>query len=97
MSTSEACPVVSLNALWYFIAEYYYIFGLLGILFGLWLMILGGRMYKITLFFFGEFAISTFIMVVMYAWVYPEYAPTWTVWLTGVVALGMGAGIGFAS
>jgi hypothetical protein len=40
---------------------------------------------------------TSFIMIIMFVFVYPSNSPLWIVWLTLVVALGMGSGIGYAA
>jgi hypothetical protein len=52
-TTKEACPVISLSTLWYFLNDYSYIIGLIILFVGIWLMIEGGRKYRITMFFAG--------------------------------------------
>jgi hypothetical protein len=53
MTTKEACPVLSLGTLWHFFNMYYHIFGVTMILGGIFLMIFGGRFYKVTMFLAG--------------------------------------------
>ena len=64
---------------------------------GGFLLTFGGRMYKVTMFIAGEVSIASFIMIVMFAAVYPNNSPMWVVWLTLMVSVGMGAGIGYAA
>ena len=49
------------------------------------------------MFFAGQIAIAAFIMILMFSQVYPNNSPMWVVWLTLMVSVGMGAGIGFAA
>lgn len=53
MSSKDACPKLTLGSLWYFFNENYYIFGLLMMGLGVFLMIVGGRYYKFTMFLTG--------------------------------------------
>jgi hypothetical protein len=53
MTSAEACPVLSLGTLWTFFNTYYYVFGLLMMGLGVFLMVLGGRLYKVTMFLSG--------------------------------------------
>ena len=64
---------------------------------GLFLLVFGGRMFKITMFLAGEVSVASFIMIIMFAAVYPNNSPMWVVWLTLMVSTGMGAGIGYAA
>jgi hypothetical protein len=97
MTSSDACPVLALGTLWHFFNEYYYIFGVSMILIGLFLMIFGGRLFKITLFLSGTASVAAAIMMVMFAIVYPSYCPMWVLWLTLMVSVGLGSGVGFAA
>ena len=97
MDTSEACPVLSLGTLWHFFNTYYYIFGVTMILTGLFLMIFGGRLFKVTMFLAGMVSVTAFIMIIMFAMVYPSNSPMWVVWLTLMVGAGMGCGVGYAA
>ena len=38
-----------------------------------------------------------FILIIMFAEVYPHNSPMWVVWLTLMVSLGLGSGIGYAT
>jgi hypothetical protein len=53
LTSSDACPVLTLGTLWHFFNKYYYIFGVSMILGGIFLMIFGGRLYKVTMFLAG--------------------------------------------
>lgn len=97
MSSQSACPVLALGTLWQFFNQYYYIFGLAMMATGGFLLVLGGRMFKVTMFIAGEVSVASFIMIVMFAAVYPNNSPMWVVWLTLMVSTGMGAGIGYAA
>jgi len=97
MTTKEACPVLTLGSLWHFFNIYFTVFGLLMIFGGLFLMIFGGKHYKVTMFLAGQLAVASFIMILMFSQVYPNNSPMWVVWLTLLVAIGIGSGIGFAA
>lgn len=64
---------------------------------GIFLMVGGGRHYKVTMFLAGQMSICAFIMIVLFYSVYPANSPFWVVWLTLFVSLGMGSGIGYAA
>jgi len=97
MTSAAACPVLTLGTLWRFFNQYYYIFGVAMMLTGLFLLVFGGRMFKVTMFLAGEVSIASFIMIIMFAAVYPNNSPMWVVWLTLMVSTGMGAGLGYAA
>lgn len=64
---------------------------------GLFFMIFGGRFFKITMFISGQLSVAAIIMIVMFAFVYPNNSPMWVVGLTLIVSIGMGSGIGYAA
>jgi hypothetical protein len=96
-TTKEACPVLSLGTLWTFFNKFYYIFGILMILMGIFLMIFGGRYYKATMFIAGQITVVAILMILMFVSVYPSNSPMWVVWLTLVVSVILGGGIGYAT
>lgn len=93
----EACPKYSMGTLWRFWNDHYEWFATSLMLLGLYLMTVGGRFYKITLFLSGELTISVFLTIIMFAQIYPDNTPTWVVWLTGACSFGIGLGVGYAS
>jgi hypothetical protein len=97
MTSKNVCPILSLGTLWHFFNSYYYIFGTFMILGGLWLMIFGGRFFKITMFVAGQVSVAAFILIIMFTRVYPNITPMYVVWLTLMVSFGIGAGIGYAA
>lgn len=96
LKTKEACPALSLGTLWHFFNEYYYIFGIMMVFFGLFLIILGGRFHKQTTFLFGQLSVAAFVMIIMFVAVYPKHSPMWVCWLTlfGSLIIGSAAGYG---
>ena len=58
---------MSLGTLWHFFNLYYHIFGVIMILGGIFLMVFGGRFYKVTMFVAGQIAIAAFIMILMFS------------------------------
>ena len=53
LSSKEACPKLSLGTLWSFFNKNYHFFGLFMMVLGIFLMIVGGRYYKFTMFMAG--------------------------------------------
>jgi hypothetical protein len=76
---------------------YYSVFGILMMGLGFFLMFSGGKFYRVTMFLAGQASVAAFIVILMFTSVYPVNSPVWVVWLTLMVGLGMGAGIGFAA
>lgn len=67
------------------------------IIMGLYLLVLGGKQYHVTMFLAGQWSVCALIMIIMFAAVYPKDSPLWVVWLTLVISLGFGSGIGYAA
>lgn len=97
LTSAESCPKLTLGTLWTFFNKYYYIFGVTMILGGIFLMVFGGRLYQVTMFLAGQISVAAFIMIIMFASVYPTNSPMWVVWLTLIVSIGMGSGVGYAA
>lgn len=97
MSTDAACPIVSLNALYYFFQDGYIFFGLIAMAGGGWMIVEGGKHYRVTMFVSAMISVAFLLLFIMFADVFPSNSPTWVVWLTLTCALGMGSGIGFAA
>lgn len=97
LTTKEACPVMSLFTLWYFLNSYSFVTGLIMIFAGIWFMIEGGRKYKLTMFLAGQFSLAIFLMLVLFTQVFPEETPFWVVWFCLIVSLCVGTGVGFAA
>jgi hypothetical protein len=70
-------------------------FGCLLISLGLFLMIFGGRYYKATMFIAAQFVITGLLMVLLFVAIMPSGTPEWSVWVSLLVALGIGSGVGF--
>lgn len=64
---------------------------------GLYLMFAGGRFYKVTLFMSGMMSVTFLLTIIMFSVIYPDNSPTWSVYLTLAVTMGMGSGIGYMS
>lgn len=60
-------------------------------------MIFGGKFFRVTMFISGQVSVAAIILIFMFTSVYPVNSPVWVVWLTLMVSLGMGSGIGFAA
>jgi|LauGreDrversion4_2_1035121.scaffolds.fasta_scaffold328228_1 hypothetical protein len=97
MTSKNVCPILSLGTLWHFFNAYYYIFGVFMILGGLWLMVFGGRFFKVTMFVAGQVSVAAMILIILFTRVYPNITPMYVVWLTLIVSIGIGAGIGYAA
>jgi len=97
MNSAVACPVLALNALWFFIAKYFIIFGLLSLGLGGYLISVGGRYYRVTMFIAGLVIVCSSILIVLFVHVLPADTPLWAVGMSFIVSLGIGSGVGFAA
>lgn len=64
---------------------------------GLFLVIFGGKYFRVTMFLAGQTSVCAFLMIILFVGVYPSNSPFWVVWLTLFVTLGIGSGIGYAT
>ncbi len=82
---------MSLGRLWIFFNDYQIVFGVLLVAVGGYLLIYGGKYHEQTMFLFGEIVVSTFFLLVLFAFVYPPNSPEWMIWLNILICLGLGA------
>lgn len=74
---------------------YYQYFGVLMILIGLYLVVLGGRYFKVTIFLAAQFFVAAFIMGICFAVLFPIGTPIPFVWLTLFNGLCIGGVAGY--
>ena len=91
VTSKDTCPKVSLGRLWIFFNDYQIVFGGLLVAIGGYLLIYGGKYHEQTMFLFGEIVVSTFFLLVLFAYVYPPNSPEWMIWLNILVCIGLGA------
>lgn len=97
MNSPHACPVLTTGALGKFVEQGRFFIAIPAILIGLYLVSVGGRYPTVTLALFTTIIISLALLAWLYMAVLPTGIPTWTVWITGTVCLGLGAGLGFGA
>ena len=64
---------------------------------GGFLVVLGGRLFKITLFLATTLIVTIAVMLLLLAVVFPYDCPLWVAYLCLVVALGMALSVGYAA
>jgi hypothetical protein len=64
---------------------------------GGYLISVGGRYHKVTMFMAGLVFTCGAILVVLFGLVFPNNSPMWSVGLSAIVGLGMGAGVGWGA
>jgi len=97
MNSKAGCPVFSLHSLWQFFIYYSFVIGIFMILLGIFLLVFGGRYFKVTMFLGGLLITTATIMLTLFITVFPTNTPFWAVWLTLGVAAGIGCGVGYAA
>ena len=97
MSSPSGCPVLTTGPLGVFIEKYAYWIGLPMLVIGGYLMSKGGRFPRTTLAMFSAISVTNLLLFILYLYVLPSFAPVWTVWIVGVVCVGMGGGLGFGA
>jgi hypothetical protein len=66
-------------------------------IFGLYLLIAGGRYPSATLFAFCTAAIGNILTVSMFTFIFPDFLPKWTVIMMYILNYGIGAGLGLGA
>ena len=97
IKSSHACPVMSIWELWYFFQDYDYLFGFVMLFVGGYYISVGGRFYKATMFMTATITFGLAFLLALFATVYPSYSPEWVAWITLIVGLSIGAGLGYAA
>ena len=88
MNSPHACPVAQTGPLGVFIETHAYWLGLPLVAIGAYFCFVGGRFPSTTLFLFSTLAVMLSFLFFLYMYVLPKFSPTWTVFITGTVALG---------
>jgi len=91
----SGCKVGDLNALWRFIEEHVWIFGIIFMVIGGFSLVLGRKLIKPTLFIFGCLATMATIMFLFYVLILPNSDKDWVGWLILCVSFILGCIVGF--
>mmetsp|Transcript_34603 Transcript_34603/g.25769 ORF Transcript_34603/g.25769 Transcript_34603/m.25769 type:complete len:275 (+) Transcript_34603:371-1195(+) len=97
MNTKEACPVLSYPSLQTFFDDVSVLMGILLIALGAYLLVLGGKLFRLTLFLTATFITIIFLLLFFFLVLFPYETPEWVAYLCLVVATGMGISIGYAA
>lgn len=89
------CPIYSLNALTIFLNKYFWLFGTILMLAGLFLTFLGRKIFLITVFLIGAAATVCVIMILFYTTFLKSTTAVWVGWTVLAVSILIGLGIGF--
>lgn len=96
MSTDKACPIVESDPLSDFFVSYYYLIAIPCFLFGMLLILFGGRNPTSALFVMTMALVGTILLYAIYAWI-PAISPWWLVFYVAFMSYGNGAVLGFGS
>ena len=97
MNSPHACPVLSAGPLATFLEEEAYWIGVPMMIIGAYLCFVGGRFSGTTLFIFSTLAVALLQLFTLFLFVLPNFSPIWTVYIVGIVCLGMGIGMGYGA
>jgi hypothetical protein len=95
MSSPAGCPSFSMPSLWRWSDQNNLFIGLLLILIGGFLIGFGPIYNKVSLVTIATVSIGSIVLVLFHALLLPHSTPQWLVWITLLMALGIGAGAGY--
>jgi len=81
MTSKNACPVYSLNALWAWLQDYYWLWGVVMIISGIFLAFLGQKLFSVTLFFIGMVVTIALVWVIFYSTFLTDSTEDWVAWV----------------
>lgn len=94
-SSYYACPIFTLNALFQFVLEYYYIFGPAFIVIGLFFALVGFKLFQVALFIVATIVVAGLLLFVCYATFLASNTTVWVGWLTLSICVVLGLLGGF--
>jgi hypothetical protein len=97
MESPHGCPVFTTGALALHNQSFWWVNAICMTLFGLYLLVSGGRYPQATLFLFCTAAIGNILTVIMFTFIFPEFLPKWTVIMMYILNYGIGAGLGLGA
>ena len=86
-----------MHSLWTWCISYVHFIGICMIGLGIFLMLQGGRQYKVSMFISGLMAVVVIMMLTVFVLIMPVDTPMWTVWMCLFVSAGIGSGVGYAA
>ena len=89
------CPVYSLNALTEFLDKYYWLFGTLLLVFGVFLTFFGRKLFVFTVFIIGACLTVCAVMILFYSTFLKSTTAYWVGWLVLSLSILAGLGVGF--
>jgi uncharacterized membrane protein HdeD (DUF308 family) len=89
------CPIFSLNALTQFLQKYYWLFGTILLVVGVFLTFFGRKLFVFTVFIIGAALTVCGIMILFYTTFLKATTAYWVGWLVLSLSIVAGLGIGF--
>lgn len=81
MTSAQACPVYSLNALWSWLNKYYWLWGAMLIVMGFFLGLFGQKLFSATLFMIGTLVTVCLIWLLFYSTFMSDSTEGWVAWV----------------
>ena len=97
MTAKEGCPVFSVHSLYTFAEKYPYWIGALFMAVGGFLLALGGKQYKVTMFLAGLGFIYIIVLGGIFVFLLPVNTPEWSVWVGIGISTLIGSVVGYGS
>ena len=97
LNSPHGCPVMSTGPLGQTLEKYNYWIGVPMLLFGGYLVAVGGRFTGTTLFMFTTVAVSLAQLFIVFIFILPYWFPLWSVAVVYFINLGMGLGLGYGA
>lgn len=95
LTSPLGCSVFSTNALWSWLQEYYWLWGAIFIIIGLFLAFFGHQIFSVTLFIIGTLVTVAVIWLLFYTTFLTENTKTWVGWVVLSCSILVGLLFGF--
>jgi len=95
MTSDQVCPSFDLNALWEFMDEYSYIWGVLFIVGGIFLGFFGRKLFKAAIFTVASIVCVFAILLLFYSTFLKDTTEMWVNWVVLVCSIIIGLVVGF--
>ena len=97
MNSPYGCPVFGMPPVWRWIDSNHILICAILLIMGVSLLIFGGRYYLATMATISTFGMSCLLLVILYGFILPSTTPSWMVWLSIILSLAIGGGLGYAA
>jgi len=97
MNTPYGCPVFGMPPVWRWVDSNRYLVCAILLVAGGLLLGVGGRYYLATMAAISTFGMACLMLVLLYGFILPSTTPQWMVWLSVLLSLAIGGGLGYAA